>query len=173
MLSCIWSDKRMKAAIIIFLSALWLIGYKAVFIAEWNSLRAAPSFMKMSSADKSLLVWGTRYRPFMDGLSVTPEKSSIYFLNYCPETKGGWQWLLAKYYLAPRQIVFSDPGDTNRETALKSDFVIACVCSEMSGTGVENLSFLEQPPFKKVISNAYQPGNYAIYRIEKTMEGIK
>lgn len=163
----------MKAAAIILLVALWLTGYRAVFIAEWNSLRAAPSFVKMSSGDKRLLVWGTGYRPFMDGLHVVPEKSSIYFLNYCAGTKGGWQWLLAKYYFAPRKIIFSDPVDANRETAIRSDFVIACVCSDMSGTGVENLGFLEHPPFKKVISNAYQHGNYAIYSIEKTTEGAE
>ncbi|MCC6544975.1 MAG: hypothetical protein IT392_10845 [Nitrospirae bacterium] len=168
-----WSRQRMEAVIIVFFAALWLLGYKAAFVAEWRSLSAAPLLMKVSQAEKRLIVWGTLYRPFRDGLSVAPENSAIYFLNYCPEASGVWNWLLAKYYFTPRRIDIAGPADTNRETALKSDFVIACVCTEMSASDTEKLGFLGQPPFKKVTANSYQFGHYAVYRIEKTGEGIR
>lgn len=169
----IWSGKHIITVITLALISIWLIGYKNTFLAEWHSLRAAPLLSRLSSAEKNHLIWGTFYNPYRDGLSAVPETSSIYFLNYCTETKRDWQWLLARYYFTPRKIVFSNPGDTNKEAALKNDFVIACICSEMSGTGWEELGFLEQPPFRKVTGNAYRNGTYAIYKIEKTGEGAR
>ncbi|MCC7201403.1 MAG: hypothetical protein IT393_01900 [Nitrospirae bacterium] len=169
----ICSGKRIVTALTLALIIIWLIGYRHAFLAEWHSLRAVPFLARLSYAEKNHLIWGTFYNPYRDGLSVVPETGSIYFLNYCPETKRDWQWLLARYYFTPRKIIFSNPGDASKEAAVKSDFAIACICAEMSGTGLEELGFLEQLPFRKVGGNSYLNGTYAIYRIDRTGEGAR
>jgi len=163
----------METVLIIFLLSIWVPGYKAIFIAEWSSLKAVPLLMKVSYIEKNRLIWGDYFKPVKDGLSATHEESTVYFLNYCPEAKAMWQWLLARYHLPPREVIIYNLSETNRNSILTGDYVIACICREMSDASAELLAFLEQPPFDKISTKAYQYGHYSIYRVGNMMEGTR